>query len=57
MLGAWNLENPPTAQPRRCRCSTWRRSSNKFKRLGFIEYSDETLFRINSSLLSVVLHD
>lgn len=30
---------------------------NKFKRLGFIEYDDDVPLRINSSLLSVVLHD
>jgi CRP/FNR family cyclic AMP-dependent transcriptional regulator len=30
---------------------------NKFKRLGFIEYDGETPLKINSSLLSVVLHD
>jgi CRP/FNR family cyclic AMP-dependent transcriptional regulator len=30
---------------------------NKFKKLGFIDYSGKTPFRINSSLLSVVLHD
>jgi len=30
---------------------------NKFKRLGFIEYNGETPLKINSSLLSVVLHD
>ena len=30
---------------------------NKFKRLGFIEYDGEIPLQINSSLLSVVLHD
>src|SRR5229473_2068352 len=30
---------------------------NKFKRLGFIDYSDELPLTINTSLLSVVLHD
>lgn len=30
---------------------------NKFKRLGFIEYNGELPLRVNSSLLSVVLHD
>jgi len=30
---------------------------NKFKKLGFIEYEGELPIRINSSLLSVVLHD
>jgi CRP-like cAMP-binding protein len=30
---------------------------SKFKRLGFIDYSGETPVTINSSLLSVVLHD
>ena len=30
---------------------------NKFKRLGFIDYDGETPLEINSSLLSVVLHD
>ena len=30
---------------------------NKFKKLGFIEYSGEQPLKINSSLLSVVLHD
>lgn len=30
---------------------------NKFKRLGFIEYEGEMPLKINSSLLSVVLHD
>jgi len=30
---------------------------NKFKRLGFIEYAAEQPLKINSSLLSVVLHD
>jgi CRP-like cAMP-binding protein len=30
---------------------------NKFKRLGFIEYDSERPLKINSSLLSVVLHD
>jgi CRP-like cAMP-binding protein len=30
---------------------------NKFKRLGFIEYEGELPLKINSSLLSVVLHD
>ena len=30
---------------------------NKFKRLGFIEYNGENPLKINSSLLSVVLHD
>jgi len=30
---------------------------NKFKRLGFIEYKGELPLKINSSLLSVVLHD
>jgi DNA-binding IclR family transcriptional regulator len=30
---------------------------NKFKRLGFIEYNGEVPLKINSSLLSVVLHD
>jgi CRP/FNR family cyclic AMP-dependent transcriptional regulator len=30
---------------------------NKFKRLGFIEYDGEAPLKVNSSLLSVVLHD
>jgi CRP/FNR family transcriptional regulator, cyclic AMP receptor protein len=30
---------------------------NKFKKLGFIEYGDDIPLKINSSLLSVVLHD
>jgi CRP/FNR family transcriptional regulator, cyclic AMP receptor protein len=30
---------------------------NKFKKLGFIEYEGEVPLKINSSLLSVVLHD
>jgi CRP-like cAMP-binding protein len=30
---------------------------NKFRRLGFIEYSTDRPFKVNSSLLSVVLHD
>ena len=30
---------------------------NKFKKLGFIEYDGEMPLKINSSLLSVVLHD
>jgi CRP/FNR family transcriptional regulator, cyclic AMP receptor protein len=30
---------------------------NKFKKLGFIEYSGELPIKINNSLLSVVLHD
>jgi CRP/FNR family cyclic AMP-dependent transcriptional regulator len=30
---------------------------NKFKKLGFIEYSGELPLKINNSLLSVVLHD
>jgi len=30
---------------------------NKFNKLGFIEYSGELPLKINSSLLSVVLHD
>ena len=30
---------------------------NKFKKLGFIEYTGENPVKINSSLLSVVLHD
>ena len=30
---------------------------NKFKKLGFIEYDGELPLRVNSSLLSVVLHD
>ncbi|MEP7304651.1 MAG: Crp/Fnr family transcriptional regulator [Acidobacteriota bacterium] len=30
---------------------------NKFKKLGFIEYDGESPVKINSSLLSVVLHD
>lgn len=30
---------------------------NKFKRLGFIDYDDDVPLKINSSLLSVVLHD
>jgi CRP-like cAMP-binding protein len=30
---------------------------NKFRRLGFIEYSGDLPLRVNSSLLSVVLHD
>jgi CRP/FNR family transcriptional regulator, cyclic AMP receptor protein len=30
---------------------------NKFKRLGFIEYNGELPLKINSALLSVVLHD
>ena len=30
---------------------------NKFKKLGFIEYDGDHPLKINSSLLSVVLHD
>jgi hypothetical protein len=30
---------------------------NKFKKLGFIEYSGALPIKINNSLLSVVLHD
>jgi len=30
---------------------------NKFKRLGFIEYDGQVPLKINSSLLSVVLHE
>jgi CRP-like cAMP-binding protein len=30
---------------------------NKFKRLGFIDYDGEVPLKVNSSLLSVVLHD
>jgi CRP-like cAMP-binding protein len=30
---------------------------NKFKKLGFIDYSDTTPLKVNSSLLTVVLHD
>jgi hypothetical protein len=30
---------------------------NKFKRLGFIDYSDGRPVAINTSLLGVVLHD
>ena len=30
---------------------------NKFKKLGFIEYDGDLPLNINSSLLSVVLHD
>ena len=30
---------------------------NKFKRLGFIEYNGEVPLKINSTLLSVILHD
>ena len=30
---------------------------NKFKKLGFIEYNGELPLKVNSSLLSVVLHD
>ena len=30
---------------------------NKFKKLGFIEYDDKLPLKVNSSLLSVVLHD
>jgi CRP/FNR family transcriptional regulator, cyclic AMP receptor protein len=30
---------------------------NKFKRLGFIEYNGQIPLKINSSLLTVVLHD
>ena len=30
---------------------------NKFKKLGFIEYSGELPITIHNSLLSVVLHD
>ena len=30
---------------------------NKFKKLGYIEYDGERPLKINSSLLSVVLHD
>jgi CRP/FNR family cyclic AMP-dependent transcriptional regulator len=30
---------------------------NKFKRLGFIEYAGQLPLKVNSSLLSVVLHD
>jgi hypothetical protein len=39
---------------RRSHCSGF---LNKFKTLGFIEYSGKTPLKINSSLLSVVLHD
>jgi hypothetical protein len=30
---------------------------NKFKRLGFIEYTGELPIKVHRSLLSVVLHD
>jgi CRP/FNR family transcriptional regulator, cyclic AMP receptor protein len=30
---------------------------NKFKRLGFIEYNGENSLKVNSTLLSIVLHD
>ena len=30
---------------------------NKFKRLGFIDYNGDTALKVNTSLLSVVLHD
>jgi hypothetical protein len=30
---------------------------NKFKKLGFIEYDGMVPLKVNSSLLSVVLHD
>jgi CRP-like cAMP-binding protein len=30
---------------------------NKFKRLGFIEYNGDNPLKVNSSLLSIVLHD
>jgi CRP-like cAMP-binding protein len=30
---------------------------NKFRKLGFIDYSDNSGLTVNSSLLSVVLHD
>ena len=30
---------------------------NKFKRLGFIEYNGDHPLKVNSSLLSIVLHD
>jgi CRP-like cAMP-binding protein len=30
---------------------------NKFRRLGFIEYSGDRPLKVNNSLLSVVLHD
>jgi DNA-binding IclR family transcriptional regulator len=30
---------------------------NKFKKLGFIDYDGELPVKVNSSLLSVVLHD
>jgi len=30
---------------------------NKFRKLGFIDYGDDTRLTVNSSLLSVVLHD
>jgi CRP-like cAMP-binding protein len=30
---------------------------NKFKKLGFIEYNGERPLKVNSSLLTVVLHD
>jgi DNA-binding IclR family transcriptional regulator len=30
---------------------------NKFKKLGFIDYDGDVPLKINSSLLSVVLHD
>jgi CRP-like cAMP-binding protein len=30
---------------------------NKFKKLGFIEYDDDLPLKVNSSLLSVILHD
>ena len=32
-------------------------SLNKFKKLGFINYTGDLPIKINSSLLSVVLHD
>jgi CRP/FNR family cyclic AMP-dependent transcriptional regulator len=30
---------------------------NKFKKLGFIEYDGDLPLKVNSSMLSVVLHD
>jgi hypothetical protein len=30
---------------------------NKFRRLGFIEYSGDRPLKVNNSLLNVVLHD
>ena len=67
----WRATASRTSRPGWCRRSRRRRSPemvgttrsrvnfflNKFKKLGFIEYDGELPLKINSSLLSVVLHD